>query len=104
MAAAVIRLRVAARVVAAVAGSYAVTAGTAALVAVLLIAVLGLSRADALIIGCTVAYLLFAALMLWCVAERRLSRVWLLLLVAALITHGMAALVEPSLPMTGVSS
>lgn len=94
-------LRIAARVLAAVAGAYAVTAGAAAMIAVLLVAAIGLSRSDALIVGSSIGYLLFTFLMLWCFAERRLLLVWLVLVVAALVTHGAAILMEPSLPLTG---
>lgn len=94
-------LRVAARVGAATVGAYAVTAGAAALLAMLLVALTGMSRSDALIVGSSLAYILFAALMLWCFAERRLGRVWLVLLAVALATHGAAVLIERGLPVTG---
>ena len=93
-------LRTAARVVAATAGTYAVSAAAAALIAVLLIGLADLSRSDALLIGSMVAYLLFAGLMLWCFAERRLLRVWLILFMATAIAQGLALLIEPTLPVS----
>ena len=94
-------LRIAARVAAATLGGYAVTAGAAALVAAVLVAAAQLSRSDALIAGSMTAYLLFAFLMLWCFAERRLRRVYLVLLAATLATHGAALLIERQLPVLG---
>lgn len=94
-------LRIASRVLAATAGAYAVTAGSAALIAVLMVLTVHASRSDALIVGSMIGYLLFTVLMLWCFGERRLMRVWLVLLLAALATHGIAMLIEPSLPMMG---
>ena len=87
-------MRVAARVAAATVGSYAVTAGSAALIALLLISAAALSRSDALIVGSCIGYLLFAAVMLWCFAERRLARVWLVILLVSVATHGAAILLE----------
>lgn len=92
-------LRIAARVLAALVGAYAVTAGATALIAVLLVLATGASRSDALIVGSMIGYLLFALLMLWCFAERRLARVWLALVVAAIATHGLAIWIEPALPV-----
>lgn len=97
-------LRIAARVVAAILGAYAVTAGAAALMAVALVATVNLSRSDAMILGSMIAYLLFALLMLWCFAERRLGRVWLVLLVGTLVLHGAAMMIERTLPVVGESS
>lgn len=45
------------------------------MVTVLLVATVHLSRADAIIIGGSFGYLLFTFPILWCFAERRLSRV-----------------------------
>ncbi|MEG8222528.1 hypothetical protein OSJ57_18155 [Sphingomonas sp. HH69] len=81
--------------------AYAVTAGTAALVAVVMALAARTSRSDALIVGSVVGYLLFALLMLWCFAERRQMRVWLVLAAAALGTHGLAMLIERTLPLAG---
>lgn len=96
--------RVAARVAAATLGSYVVTAGAAALMAVALVATARFSRSDALTLCSMTAYLLFTFLMLWCFAERRLGRVWLVLLIAALATHGAAVLIERTLPVIGGTS
>lgn len=97
-------LRVTARVLAAVVGAYAVTAGATALIAVLLVLATGASRSDALIAGSMIGYLLFALLMLWCFAERRLARVWIALVGAAVATHWLAIWIEPTLPVTGGAS
>lgn len=94
-------LRIASRVAAATVGAYAVTAGAAALIAVVMVYTARLSRSDALIVGSVLGYLLFAFLMLWSFAERRLWRVWLVLAAAALGTHGFAMLLEPLLPVMG---
>lgn len=96
-----VRLRVAGRILAATLGAYAVTAGAVALIAAALVASAHLSRSDALIVGSISGYLLFTFLMLWCFAERRLGRVWLALSLAALATHGVAALIERALPLNG---
>lgn len=96
-------LRITARVLAALVGAYAVTAGATALMAVLLVLAGGASRSDALIAGSMIGYLLFAILMLWCFAERRLARVWLVLVGAAIATHALAMWIEPALPVTGAT-
>lgn len=93
-------LRITARVLAAVVGAYAVTAGAAALTGVSLVVGAGLGRSDALIVGSVLGYLLFACLMLWCFAERRLVRVWVILVVAAAATHGAASMIAPAMPVT----
>lgn len=93
-------MRIVARVAAATGGAYAVTAGSAALIAVLLVGFARLSRSDALIWGSSLSYLLFAGFMLWCFAERRLSRVVLVLLIAAAATHGVAFAFERDLSIT----
>lgn len=98
------RLRIVTRIAAATLGSYAVTAGAAALVAVALVATAHLSRSDALIVGSMIAYLLFTFLMLWCFAERRLGRVLLILVAGALSTHGLAVLIERNLPVLAAAS
>lgn len=94
-------LGIAARVLAAVVGSYAVTAGASALIGVLLVVVARLGRSDALIIGSVLGYLLFVFLMLWCFAERRLLRVWAIVVVAAVVTHLAAWLVAPAMSASG---
>lgn len=94
-------LRIASRALAAVIGSYAVTAGAAALIGVLLVVGAGLGRSDALIIGSVLGYLLFVFLMLWCFAERRLLRVWSVLVLAAATTHGAAWLIAPAMAGSG---
>lgn len=94
-------LRITARVLASIVGAYAVTAGVTALIAVLLVLIADASRSDALIAGSMVGYLLFALLMLWCFAERRLGRVWLVLLGVTFVTHLLAMWIEPALPVIG---
>lgn len=96
-------LRIAARVLAALVGSYFVTAGAAALIAVLLVLGAGASRSDAMVGGSMLSYVIFAVLMLWCFAERRLARVWLVLTLAAIATHALAFWIEPTLPITGAT-
>ena len=96
-------LRITARVLAAFIGSYAVTAGFVALLAVLLVLGASASRSDALIVASMFGYLLFAVVMLWCFAERRLARVWLVLIGAAIATHALASWIEPTLPVSGAA-
>jgi len=55
------------------------------------------SRSDALIVGSCIGYLLFTAMMLWCFAERRLTRVWLVIVSVSVATHGAAMLIERGL-------
>ncbi|MEN2749883.1 hypothetical protein [Sphingomonas sp. T9W2] len=98
------RLRIAGRVLAATLGAYAVTAGSAAAIAATLLLLGHLPRADALILGSFAGYILFAFLMLWCFAERRLGRVWLMLLAAAFGTHVAALLIERMVPVPGVAA
>lgn len=97
-------LRIAARALAAIVGAYAVTAGAAALIGVLLVVGGQFGRSDALIIGSVLGYLLFALLMLWCFAEKRLLRVWIVLIVAAAATHGAAWLIAPAMTVSGTAS
>ncbi|WP_414902258.1 hypothetical protein ACMT1E_03315 [Sphingomonas flavalba] len=94
--------RVTARILAAIVGSYAVTAGATALIAVLIVLAAGTSRSDALVAASMIGYVLFALVMLWCFAERRLARVWLVLIAAA-ASHGLAMWIEPALPVSGAA-
>lgn len=98
------RWRIAGRVLAATVGAYFVTAGSAALAAVVLILATGISRSDALIAASVLGYLLFAFLMLWCFAERRLLRVWLVLIAAAVLAHGLAISIERLVPVASGQS
>ncbi len=95
--------RITARILAALVGAYAVTAGATALIAVVLVLYTDASRPDALIVGSMFGYVLYAVLMLWCFAERRLTRVWLLLVGAAVATHALAMWIEPALPVIGAT-
>lgn len=81
-------------------GAWAVTAGAAALGAVALVAATDLSRSDAIVISSMTSYLLFAFLMMWSFAERRLLRVWVVLTLAAIGAHAGAAAIETGLPVT----
>ncbi|MFC4257367.1 hypothetical protein GRI97_17255 [Altererythrobacter xixiisoli] len=99
-----VRLRVAARVLAATLGAYGVTAGGAALGAVLLVATAQQSRSDAVVAAGMASYLLYTFLMLWSFAERRLGLVWLVLLLGTLATHGLAVAIERTLPISGAGS
>lgn len=94
--------RIAARVLAATVGAYAVAAGFAASVGAVLAASAAFSRSDALIVGSMAAFALYTGLMLWCFGERRLGRLWVILLLATLALHGAAALIAPGLPVTKV--
>lgn len=94
-------LRITARVLASLLGAYAVTSGFAALLAVLMILSTRVSRTDALIAASMISYVVFAVVMMWCFAERKLGRVWLVLLGAAIATHALAIWLEPMLPVIG---
>lgn len=96
--------RITSRVLAALVGSYAVTAGATALMAVLMVLAGGATRPDALVASSMIAYVIFSVLMLWCFAERRLGRVWLVLAGAAIATHALAIWIEPALRVTGAAS
>lgn len=66
-------VRLAIRIIAAVPGGYALTAGTVAVMGGLLSA-LGLPRSESVVVAAMVGFLLYLALLLWAFAERRLSR------------------------------
>jgi hypothetical protein len=96
--------RITSRVLAAVIGCWLATAGATALLAVLMVLWSGAARPDALVASSMVAYLLWVVLMLWCFAERRLGRVWLVLIAAAIATHALALWIEPILPLNPAQS
>lgn len=95
--------RITARVLAALVGSYGVTAGATALMGVLMVLAGGATRSDALIASSMIAYVIFSVLMLWCFAERRLARVWLVLTGATIATHALAIWIEPALPVVAAA-
>ena len=96
--------RITARALAAVIGCWLVTAGATALMAVLMVLWSGAARPDALVASSMMGYVLWAVLMLWCFAERRLGLVWLVLIAAAIATHALALWIEPTLPLNPAQS
>ncbi|MFZ5781184.1 MAG: hypothetical protein ACOY4R_13400 [Pseudomonadota bacterium] len=78
------------RLVAAILGGYAVSAGLAALAAVVLPAVTLMPRSEAVVLSSMMAFLVYLALLIWAFAERRLVRLWLIMAVAGTGTWGGA--------------
>ncbi len=67
------------RLVAAVGGGYAVSAGLAALAAVGLPQVTSMARSEATVLSMMLAFVVYLVLLLWGFAERGLARLWLVL-------------------------
>ena len=82
------RRDVAVRIVAAVAGGYAVSN----VAAVGLAHVLPLPRADAVMAGVLATFLLYAAAVVWCFGARTVRQAWLGILLAILTFGGLALL------------
>lgn len=88
------RLGVAARVVAAIAGGYALAAAATALLALLLprLSVLSMSRADAVVAATLLSFTIYACAVLWVFAARSAARAWLGLLLPAAALAGAATI------------
>jgi hypothetical protein len=84
------------RLVVAIGGGYAVSAGFAALTAVALPAATPMPRGEAVVLASMLAFLVYLALLVWAFAERRLMRLCLILAVAGVVTwagaHGVVRL------------
>jgi hypothetical protein len=74
------------RLVLAIGGGYAVSAGLAAFAAVGLPAVSPLPRSEAVVLASTLAFLVYLAILIWAFAERRLSRLGLILVAAGAVS------------------
>ena len=86
--AATTRRRVSARILAAVAGGYAVSN----VAAVGLANVLPLPRADAVMAGVLATFLFYGAAVVWCFGARTVRQVWLGILLAVVTFGGLALL------------
>lgn len=78
------------RLVAAVGGGYAVSAGLAALAAVGLPLATTLPRSEAVVLASMLAFLVYLALLIWAFAEPRLVRLCLILATAGVVSWGGA--------------
>ena len=78
------------RLVAAIGGGYAVSAGLAALAAVALPSVTAMPRSEAAVLASMLAFLVFLALLIWAFAEPRLPRLCLILAAAGIVSWGGA--------------
>lgn len=78
------------RLVAAIVGGYAVSAGLAALAAVVLPAATPMPRSEAVVLSSMLAFLVYLALLIWAFAEPRLVRLWLFMVIAGLGSWGGA--------------
>ncbi|HYD05306.1 MAG TPA: iron transporter [Reyranella sp.] len=88
------------RLTAAIGGGYAVTAGVAALAAVVLPMLTSMPRSEAVVLASMLAFLLYLALLIWAFAERRLLRLCLILAVAGAASWA-GALALARLPPAG---
>ncbi len=82
------------RLIAAVGGGYAVSAGVAALLAVALPTITPMVRSEAVVLASMLAFPIYLALLIWSVAERRLLRLWLVLAAAGGVSWGGAVGLE----------
>ncbi len=78
------------RVLAAVFGGYALTSG----VAVLLAAVLPLSRAEAVLTATLSAFVVYTCAVIWVFAVQDLRRVWIGMLLPAIVCGGIGMLLS----------
>jgi hypothetical protein len=90
-------LAVAARVILAVGGGYALSAAIVALLAVGL-PLAGMARAEAVVLAGILGVLLYLGLLLWAFAERRLGRLALATVPGAAAGFGLAALLARTAP------
>jgi hypothetical protein len=88
------------RLIAAIGGGYAVSAGLAAFAAVGLPMVTILPRSEAVVLASMLAFLIYLALLIWGFAERRLGRLHSILPVTAAVAWGgalgLARLIPPA--------
>ena len=81
-------LAVFSRVLAAVAGGYACTAGLVALVAVALPAVFGMARGEAVVLASMGGFVAYLIVLVWVFSTPRLVRVWAVLLGGGALVWG----------------
>ena len=78
------------RLIAAIGGGYAVAAGLAALLAVVLPAITPMVRSEAVVLSSMLAFPIYLALLIWAFAERRLFRLCLVFGSAGVISWSFA--------------
>lgn len=86
------------RLIAAIGGGYVVSAGLAALAAVGLPMATGLPRSEAVVLASMLAFLIYLVLLIWGFAERRLGRLYTVLVVTAAASWGGALGLSRLLP------
>lgn len=83
------RWRLASRCVAAIAGGYAL-ASTLPVALVALVAPGGMAHADAALVALQLSFLVYGGAVVWAFAARSASLAWAGLVLAALLSHGLA--------------
>jgi len=78
------------RLVAAIVGGYAVSAGLAAFAAIVLPTVTPMPRSEAVVLCSMLAFLVYLVLLIWAFAERRLVRLWLFMVIVGVGAWGGA--------------
>ncbi len=78
------------RLVVAIGGGYAVSAGFAALMALALPAATPMPRGEAVVLASMLAFLVYLALLIWAFAEPRLMRLCFILVIAGAVSWGGA--------------
>jgi len=78
------------RLLLAIGGGYGVSAGLAALVANALPAATILPRSEAVVLASMLCFLIYLALLIWAFAERRLSRLCVMMTAAGTLSWGTA--------------
>jgi hypothetical protein len=91
------RLAVAARIVAALLGNYALCAAAVALGALALPWAFGMARGEAVLLASLLGFVLFLVTLIWAFAERSLWRVWLGLGLCTALCYGLAQQLAPVL-------
>jgi lipopolysaccharide export LptBFGC system permease protein LptF len=81
-------LAIAARLLLAIPGGYALTAGAVALVTAVLAPVM--PRSEAFVLAAMLGFLLYLGILLWAFAEQRLARLGLIVLAGAPACFGLA--------------
>jgi hypothetical protein len=85
------------RVVGAVFGGYAFSASSVALAMVILPLAFGLTRSESVILVPLVGFVLYLVVLLWAFSERRLQKVWGVLLSGTAICCGLLLWLSPLL-------
>lgn len=75
------------RILATIVGGYAATIGVVTLTSVLLALLFGMQRSEAVVLMTILGFLGYTAVIIWGFAERRLLRVWTVLVGVAMTSH-----------------